>query len=210
MARGFQRPGRKLAPKPKIVIACEGKKTEYGYFHDLHRIERLTSVEVILLEHRGTDPRTVVRQVAQHIKAQRQERRWLDEDAAWAVFDGDEHQQTEGQRRNWHTAIDQAKALKIGLAISNPSFEFWYLLHYQDHFGALTRQKAKQMIEAHLPGYEKADRLYPVLQPLTKHAIARAGELERRAQRDELDEHQNPCCGGVAQLVKSLLKLKQA
>lgn len=209
MASSFQRPHRQRTIKPRVVIACEGKKTEHCYFTDINRIERLTSVEVVLLPHEGTDPRTVVGQVAEFIKREKRGQSWTKEDRAWAVFDGDEHRQDAQQLQNWHAAIDQADALKIGLAVSNPSFEFWYLLHFREHFNYLTRDQAKQLLKDYLPRYEKPDRLYPVLQPLTTEAIQRAEWLELQAQRNGIDRHENPCCGGVARLVKSLLDLKQ-
>jgi hypothetical protein len=57
------------------------------------------------------------------------EKRWEHEDSAWAVFDGDEH--ITNTPANWHQAIQKAKSQKINLAITNPSIEFWYLIHFQ-------------------------------------------------------------------------------
>jgi len=208
MARRFRRPQPILAPKPKIVIACEGAKTERLYLNDLKTVNRLTSVEIIFLEHEGTDPRTIVRQVATRVREERRAKAWnAERDAAWAVFDGEEHCQTPGQLVNWNAAIQQARDLKINLALSNPSFEFWYLLHFQDYFRSLTRHEALRLLRDHLPSYQKSDRVYIQLQPLTNDAMSKAEDLRQRAERNCVEPYENPCCWGVALLVKSLLEL---
>jgi hypothetical protein len=49
---------------------------------------------------------------------------WADE--VWCVFDVDEHPKLAEAR-------DQANANGIQLAVSNPCFELWLLLHFQEH-----------------------------------------------------------------------------
>ena len=208
MACSFQRPSPQKEPKPRVVIACEGEKTERGYFEDLNLSEKLTSVDVLLLEHRGTDPRSVVGQVAEFVKIERHLQGWRKDDTAWAVFDGDEHRQTPGQLVNWNSAIQQARDLKINLAISNPSFEFWYLLHYQDQTRFLHRDQAMATLRNHLGQYEKHHRIYSSLQERTDHAIRRAKIIHDRAIRNDVDIYENPCCMGVAKLVEKLLSLR--
>lgn len=53
--------------------------------------------------------------------------RWENRDSAWVVLDGDEHIQNDPQ--NWHAALQLAEGSDIHLAVSNPCFELWYLLH---------------------------------------------------------------------------------
>ena len=65
-------------------------------------------------------------------------------DSAWAVYDGVEH--FNNNPADWHEAINLARARKINLAITNPSFEFYYLLHFQDQMGWLERDEAKRLL----------------------------------------------------------------
>ncbi len=191
----------------KILIACEGKQTEPKYFNAIRQDLRLTTVQVLILPHNGTDPLSVVNAVLEARKDKKRERTWFDDqDSAWAVFDGDEH--IANNRPNWCQAIETAKSQKINLAITNPSIEFWYLIHFQDHSAIIAGDKAKERLKQHIPNYDKARCYYPdPLKELTDQAIARAKNLDNLAKQTKLPEYSNPCCSGILQLVEMLLKL---
>ncbi|TYQ24681.1 RloB domain-containing protein [Pseudanabaena sp. UWO311] len=189
----------------KILIACEGKQTEPKYFNAIRQDLRLTTVQVLILPHDGTDPLSVVNAVLEARKDKKREKTWFDDqDSAWAVFDGDEH--IANNRPNWCQAIQIAKHQKINLAITNPSIEFWYLIHFQAHSAIIARDKAKDRLKQHIPNYDKARCYYPEkLKELTQDAIARAKDLDNLAKQNKLAEYANPCCSGISQLVDMLL-----
>ena len=191
----------------KILIACEGKQTEPKYFNAIRQDLRLTTVQVLILPHDGTDPLSVVNAVLEARKDKKREKTWFDDqDSAWAVFDGDEH--IANNRPNWCQAIQIAKSQKINLAITNPSIEFWYLIHFQDHSAIISRDKAKDRLKQHIPNYDKAQCYYQKeLKVRTKEAIKNANKLDDLAKQNKLPEHSNPCCSGISQLVEMLLKL---
>lgn len=190
----------------KILIACEGKKTEPKYFNAIRQDLRLTTVQVLILPHDGTDPLSIVNAVVEARKDKKREKSWDKEDLAWAVFDGDEHIVNDPNR--WHQAIQKAESQKINLAITNPSIEFWYLIHFRDHSAPITRDKAEEFLKQYIPNYDKAGCYYPdPLKNLTQGAIDRAGLLEALAKLDKLSKYSNPCCSGILQLVKILLDL---
>ena len=194
-------------PIQKIVIACEGSKTEPGYFESIRRELRLRTLQIIVLRHQGrTDPRSIIERVIEERKEMKSNQAWTEGDSAWAVFDGDEH--IEQSPDNWRSAIDLATKQKIKLAITNPCFELWYLIHFQDYFAQITRDRVINLLEKHIPNYEKSMCLYPKpLKPLTEQAIQRAERIAAQIERDELDEHSNPCCSGLPKLIQSLLRL---
>lgn len=198
---------RRLAfetPKPKVIIACEGEKTERGYFEGIRRSLRLPNDLIQVARHRNTDPRGIV-QIA--IDEKHEVREWNGPIQAWAVFDGDEHQHDLAARENWNDALQLARFNKIELAISNPAFELWYLLHYQDQRSYLDRTRAKELLRRHLPDYEKADKLYPEqLGERTEAAIARAKEIARIAEANGRPDYENPHCS-VWRLVELLLSM---
>jgi hypothetical protein len=66
----------------------------------------------------------------------------------WCVFDCDEHARLK-------PAIDQATALELSLAVSNPCFDLWFLLHFQDQRAAMIPKKAWDAVRVHAPRYVK-------------------------------------------------------
>lgn len=75
-------------------------------------------------------------------------------------------------------AKDQAKANGIELAISNPCFELWALLHFRDQRAHIERGKVQHLCRSHMRGYEK-ELDYETLQPKYSDAVRRAGDLEK-------------------------------
>jgi hypothetical protein len=190
----------------KVLIACEGKFTEPKYFHAIRQDLRLTTVQVLVLPHDGTDPLSVVNSVLEAREDKKRDKTWLNQDSAWAVFDGDEH--IENNPANWNQAIQKAESQKINLAITNPSIEFWYLIHFQDHSANISRDKAKERLKLHIPNYDKSICYYlNLLKPLTNQAIARANKIDDLSKLDRRPEYSNPCCSGISQLVQKLLSL---
>src|SRR5215213_11842726 len=177
-------------PRRRVLIVCEGRATEGGYFKDLRSEfrNRLVDIEV---DDRGAVPKTLVERAAARKKeADREARRRRDDflryDEVWCVFDVDVHP-------NLPDARQQARANGIELAISNPCFELWALLHFQDQTSHLERRDARSRLKRHLPDYEKAlpfDRLNPGY----SEAVTRAHELDRRCETDG-EPGRNPSTG---------------
>jgi hypothetical protein len=194
-------------PGQKIIIACEGSKTEPIYFESIRNELRSPTLKIIVLRHQGkTDPHSIIDRLIEERQVMKDEKAWTAKDAAWAVFDGDEH--IEKSLVNWQKAIAKAKKQNINLAITNPSFELWYLIHFQEHLAQVTRDKVIKLLGKHIPNYDKSMCLYPnPLKPLTADAIQTAEKMAKQIERNELDEYSNPCCSGLSQLVRNLLKL---
>ena len=205
--RSFNRNQPSRESGRRILIACEGLVTERRYFEAIRQDLRLSRVEIFVVPHKGSDPHSVVVAAIDAKREQEREGIWPKGSSAWAVFDGDEHIQN--NRQNWNNAIQKASQKDINLAISNPSFEFWYLIHFQDHSANLTRVDALRLLKDHVLDYEKSKVLYPEpLGPLTQDAIQRAKQLRQCCESNGWDEHTNPCCHKVAELVQSLLNLQ--
>lgn len=203
----FERPSHSRPIGRRILIACEGEETEYRYFEDIRKSLRMEPNKIIVLEPEASDPLSVVRQALDERTYRKQDKEWAKNDMAWAVFDGDEH--IANNINNWREALRLARRNDIHLAISNPSFEYWYLLHYQDQNSSLTRQQAVRLLKAHIPDYEKSDVLYrEELQPLTKAAIERARQVAHLAEGNALEAYANPCTH-VCELVEIILSLER-
>ena len=192
----------------RVIIVCEGSKTEKYYFEAIRRSLRRTSIQTAVYHPHSTNPGLIVDFAIRKRQEQRKETTWNDKlDSVWAVYDGVEH--FRHNPTDWHKALDLAKNHNIQLAISNPSFELWYLLHFQDQTKWLERDEAYiQLKEKHIRTYEKGDILYPdPLKERTAIAIERARKLAKYAQENDLKLHNYLCTEGVANLVELLLSL---
>ncbi|MDX2152790.1 MAG: RloB family protein [Bryobacteraceae bacterium] len=188
-------------PYPRVLIVCEGKKTESGYFKDLHHQLRLP---IDLDIDAGGVPKTLVERAAARKKeSERQSRRNRDStfrfDEIWCVFDVDEHP-------NLAEARNQASANQLGVAISNPCFELWVLLHFQDQRGHIHRHEVQKLCREHMPGYDKT-LTFKVLESRTDAALQRAAELSRW-QEERGEAGANPSTG-VHRLVERLLSVRR-
>ena len=119
------RPTRKT-----VLVFCEGTKTEPYYLKALQQeraVQEVASVEIqVDMKASGAVPLTLVAAAAE--ARARSPRSQGDVDEVWCLFD------VEWPRNhpNLHEAIDRARAGGVELAISNPCFELWLALHFED------------------------------------------------------------------------------
>lgn len=146
---------RKIAarkPYDRVLIVCEGKKTEPMYFLDLVNRRRLSTANVTVVGD-GYDPR---RLVATAKTLEKKERRRGDSyDVVYCVFDRDQH-------AHFNSASQEARDAKLALARSWPCFEYWLVLHFVYHRRPYTpsgnRSAAQNCVgdlKMHLPSYTK-------------------------------------------------------
>jgi hypothetical protein len=198
--RSIRRRGPTREPKRRILIVCEGEETERGYFKDFQHEVRNPRVHVEVSSETG-EPLQVVRSAMRlkkkaedEARGQRDENlRW---DEVWGVVDVDEHASL-GEARQLALKND------IDLAISNPCFELWALLHFQEQRAHIERDKAHSALRRHLPGYDKGLD-FPKLHPGYGGAVRRAQELDAEAQQQGA-LGRNPTTG-VYRLTESIRK----
>jgi RloB-like protein len=102
-------------------------------------------------------------------EARRQGDPYLKYDEVWCVFDVDEHP-------NLPEALQQANDNGLKLAVSNPCFELWILLHFQDQRAHQERGWIQEKCRDHLPEFIK-EVPYQKVQPNYEQAVARATAL---------------------------------
>lgn len=122
----------------KILIVCEGSKTEPDYFRAFNKKKPGLYVVDIEIGGGGINTTGVVDKAIKLRKQASSENRPYD--SVWAVFDKDGF--PDG---NFNGAINRAENNNIGCAWSNEAFELWYLLHFQNRntpMGRLEYQKA--------------------------------------------------------------------
>lgn len=173
-----RRPGRREPTrerKPRLLIVSEGVVTERQYFEGLIRLCRNPRVQLVFAREQG-EPLTLVR-IAKQYRQEALDRARAEADqnlifeSVWCVFDVDEHRKIPDARQ-------MARDNQIELAISNPCFELWLLLHFAEPPGQEDRHAIRRRVGDHVAGYDKAvpfDRFAPGVEA----AIRRARRLDR-------------------------------
>ncbi|NIM05370.1 MAG: RloB domain-containing protein [Armatimonadetes bacterium] len=164
-----------LAPRARVLIVCEGGKTEPIYFKALRKDRRLTATEVEV-HGAGCDPSALIQFAVDHIDKKKNEEGQVNKnpyDRVWCVFDCDAHERLA-------EAINRAKDLGFKIAFSNPCFELWYILHFDYSSAPCTSKQAVSLLrKKHIPEYTKAKNVYEHLLKLQDTAIQNAQSLRR-------------------------------
>lgn len=188
--RDIRRGKGKIEPRPRILIVCEGSKTEPLYFKDLMNRHRNKLVDLEIIPAGGT-PKTIVEKAVALKKreaARAKRDSVLPYDEVWCVFDIDEHPFVE-------EAKEQAKANKISVAISNPSFELWVLLHYQMQTAFLSRQDALKRCCQLIPEYAKGTPPVTALREKYDDAVRNCKSLDKWQAEQGRSPFSNPSTG---------------
>lgn len=138
--------------RQRLLIVCEGKRTEPEYLRGFQRWCRNALVDVDYDAPAGEPLTLVNRARALREDAAREARRKGDDnlsyDQVWCVFDRDDHP-------HFNEAIGLAQQHLLELAVSNPSFELWLLLHFRQKTGRQHRNVIRRLLKAHVPTYDK-------------------------------------------------------
>lgn len=188
--RDFRRKAPRRTPKFRILVVCEGEVTEREYLQQFQHDVRNNRVHVEVPDAPGVPVTVVSTATRLRQEADAQAERLHDDnlrfDSAWAVFDIDEHPNLEEARQ-------LAQAANIELAISNPCFELWALLHFEDQRSHIDRKAVVSRLREHCPRYEK-QLPYDKLRGKYVEALERAKSLW-----DEAEHHsrrgRNPTTG---------------
>jgi RloB-like protein len=187
---------RKVAtrrPRKTLVVFCEGERTEPEYLDALKRQPSVRDVAAVDLRvetgQGGSVPRTLVA-MATEARA-----RAIEEDAEidefWCVFDVEWPRNHPGLDE----AVQQARVNGINLAVSNPCFELWLILHFQDRAAWLDNNQARRL-RRQVDGSSDKGLEASKYMPFTSDAARRAAALDKRHLRDDtVFPHNNPSSG---------------
>ena len=119
--------------KPFFLIVCEGKNTEPSYF----KLFKLSNASVKAV---GTGANTIslVQRAAELNKLH-------DYDQVWCVYDKDSF-----SANDFNNGIKMAENLGFHMAWSNQAFEYWLILHFEDHQGGAMH---RDMYHSKINGY---------------------------------------------------------
>jgi hypothetical protein len=192
------REGGFLEAEKMFVLSYEGKISEKKYFEDFRNSELFNDsglIEIISLKrptNRGSDPISVKKLLLEAKK----EYRFKDTDEFWLIIDRDDWEEI--HNHNFDKLVEDCKnENNFFLAMSNPCFEIWLILHLKDINEFDEEEKIKIMSNEKISnsknyidkvlseiqgrGYNK--RPNPrIFSPLTKTAIDRAKGLDNENQ----------------------------
>lgn len=163
-----------------FYIATEGTITELQYFKLIDGIQDSGVIKFPPGSKKGLEPPKLVEKMAVWIKSLEKERSFTKEDQAWLVFDTD-------NRNNEHiqAAIDWArKDERYHIAVSNPKFEYWLLLHFGDGNNIGSGNDCDRRLLTFLPNYKKKIDPNKFSISTIKEAINRAGNRNNCGRLD--------------------------
>lgn len=129
-----------------FVIVAEGKKTEPQYFVLLNR---QSIVKVECLSGKNSSPKHVLKKMEDFLEKEslkKSDKNW----EAWIVVDKD--QWTDEQLMQLYEWSRSAE--NYGLAVSNPKFEYWLLLHFEKGDGVGNSHDCSTRLKKWLPNFD--------------------------------------------------------
>lgn len=155
--------------KKRFIIAGEGSVTEKQYFNML-KGNALVLIEVLPHANKSA-PRYLLKTIERKLCKSK----LRDGDEAWCVCDTDKW--TDEQLDELHEWSKQSE--NYGLAVSNPNFEFWLLLHFEDGNKVKTSGDCKVRLEKHLSRNGKSIDTRKFKEEKVAIAIERAKNRDR-------------------------------
>ncbi len=194
-------------PYDKVLIVCEGEKTEPHYLIALRNHLKLSQANIKIDPDSDSSPTSVVKYTKELIKQNEKD----PFDHVFCVIDRDRH-------TDFYTAIAQINGYKnentkLHSIVSNPCFEYWILLHFTyttKLFGTSGESPCKDLIkndlQTYIPDYEKGDQT--IMSPIIKSGLDMAVTNTKRANMMAQKNATNTPTTQMDELVEYLKKLK--
>jgi hypothetical protein len=176
-------------PKTRFTIFCEGKNTEPAYLAAIRRIHPDSIIDIDIIPEAGvpyTQAQSAIRVATERGFFKKRKESFERNDQFWVVFDRDDHPRFE-------ESVALCEAKKIHAARSNPCFELWLILHYQDYDKPSDRHQVQSHLQTIDPKYDAKGRKLAACDSL----VANLETAERRAEaqitrRAEENSHFGP------------------
>lgn len=206
-AKSLQRKRARRAAYKKLLIVCEGEKTEPNYFEDAREYYSLNTVNVEVRGDCGSDPMSIVNFAKERYRAEKDAGDPFDE--IYCVFDKDGHT-TYARALN---ALASSTPKDTYFTINSvPCFEYWLLLHfaytarpYTSLPGSSSGDQVLGELTNYIPDYEKGRRT--IFTEIVGHLEQAKIFAERALRESERSQTDNPSTR-VHELIEVLQNLK--
>ncbi len=162
--RSFPRQLGQLRYRKLFIIAVEGVKTEPQYF-GIFSNQSIIKVKCLKSGHDSSPP-----QVLDRMKIYLKNEGLKSTDEAWLVVDKD---QWSNEQVNLLYTWSQTQS-NYGFALSNPNFEYWLLLHFDNGNGIANSRECSIRLKQYVPNYDKGINATDYTMERIKEAIGRA------------------------------------
>ncbi|NET74278.1 MAG: RloB domain-containing protein [Sphaerospermopsis sp. SIO1G2] len=173
---GKQRSRPSRSYRKLIIIAAEGTVTEPQYF-DMFNDQQTT----VRIEHVKASTASAPANVLKRARAKLAKESLNKHDRIWLVVDRDDW--PEAQLKECLKWVNEHPEQR-GLALSNPCFELWLLLHLDDAAGRSTHAQIRQALKNHLPNYNKTIDSTKFSKQTVLNAIDRAKQRDTPPTKD--------------------------
>ena len=185
-------------PKYHFLIVTNGEVTERKYFRDYGN-DLSKKGAVVWIEEpsfQNGNPSAVVKKAKELSTSSR----YCFCEEIWAVFDKDDFP-------DFKDAVSSGQSGKIKIGYSNPCFELWLLLHFQDVSSDMTTKTVIDKVESHFKKsgskYEKNGKIFDFVttKGSEKEACRRAENLEKT-----FEPWKNPPSTSIHKLIEQINK----
>lgn len=119
-------------PEKVIIISCEGRNTEPEYFNNLKiilkdHISAVIDVRVVPKDDNKSSPEDVVCKLDEYLLEKYDYK--YEYDQLWIVWD---REKVDSRKKEILKMLPKCKEKNYNIALSNPLFEFWLLMHLVD------------------------------------------------------------------------------
>lgn len=198
------RPNRE--ERQRFILYCEGKNTEPAYFNALRDFYRGTIIEIQCVGAAGV-PTTIRDRAKEHqlkLKKEKRKNPSAANDTIWAVFDRDDHS-------NVPDVLQGCESAGVKTAYSNPCFEVWLILHYEDYHAADDRHQVQRHFNAIDPSYDPNGSKIPNCADLIQYVKIAENRAEAQCEK-RIEEGQplGPPCTTVYKLTRAIYEAAEA
>jgi len=146
-SRKLHRPLGERRYRKLFVISVEGVKTEPQYFELFNKSDQnIIKINCLKGNHQSS-PFQVLKRMKRYLKIEDLKKT----DEAWLVIDMDQWSSDQIEPLfEWSQSKEN-----YGLALSNPTFELWLLLHFEDGRKVATTDECLNRLKKYLPEYKK-------------------------------------------------------
>lgn len=161
--RKFTRTQATRSYNKRFLISTEGDQTEPQYFSMLNKMSK--SVVKCLNNLHGSSPLQILKVIKEYIKKKGLGKN----DEAWLVVDRDKWEFGDlNELVKWSKEKEN-----YNLALSNPKFEYWLLLHFEEGKKISSSKNCSERLKKYLPNYNKEIQVGKI-KPGILEAISRA------------------------------------
>ncbi len=201
-ARDYGRPNRVEASAKTILIVTEGENTEVNYFKALRNLLKFSSTDIKVIHPEGTDPITLTQSAINLRNARKKADPENPFNEVWGVFDLEKQHDERRTQAKKAREISGAKGIKF--IESDPSFEYWRLLHEKN--GYTTKffpdcDSIQKELKKYCPDYTKSEA--PSTTTLNKIPTAVKRAKQCRKHHEDSGGNGNPSTN-VNLLVRSM------